>query len=476
MSNRRTKNLVKETAWFAIGNFGSKILSLLLVPLYTNILTKGEYGSVDILNTTISLAIPLLTLSLQDAAFRYSLDKEAKNESVISDCLLVTFLSPLILLLLYPVINIALPVVTQYWWYFFFIYALNSVSSVLACYLKGINKSNIFAIQGIIHTFVFAISNIILLLDFEMGVEGYLLSLLLSHAASCLFMIIAGGVNRHISLRNIDFHLLKEMLIYSLPLIPGSVAWWIMTSIDKYMLLYMCGADANGLYGVAHKLPTIISVITMFFINAWQITAVRSKDDSDISEYTSKIFEALFVIGVVLAFGMIITSKIFGQLFFAKDFFEAWTMTPLLTVSTIFSTFSLFLGAQFTASKRSDLHLKSNLLAMTTNVVLNYVLIKCLGINGAAYGTMISYFIVMVYRHVKIRKLIRFEVDAKKMYGTCASVITAAILTALNVPGFLFYSFLIFVITLIIYRKEILLILNDLKNSLNTKLGKKQKG
>ena len=79
MSNSRTKNLVKETAWFAIGNFGSKILSLLLVPLYTNILTKGEYGSVDILNTTISLAIPLLTLSLQDAAFRYALDRRQKT-------------------------------------------------------------------------------------------------------------------------------------------------------------------------------------------------------------------------------------------------------------------------------------------------------------------------------------------------------------------------------------------------------------
>lgn len=476
MSNSRTKKLVKETAWFAIGNFGSKILSLLLVPLYTNILTKGEYGSVDILNTTISLAIPLLTLSLQDAAFRYALDKDAKNESVISDCLLVTLLSPLVLLALYPVLNMVLPVVTQYWWYFFCIYAFNSVSSVLACYLKGINKSNIFAIQGIIHTFVFAISNIILLLVVKMGVEGYLLSLLLSHVASCAFMIIAGGVNRHISLRNTDFRLLKEMLIYSLPLIPASVAWWIMTSIDKYMLLYMCGADANGLYGVAYKLPTIISVITTFFINAWQITAVRSKDDSDISEYTSKIFDALFVIGVVLAFGMIITSKILGRLFFAKDFFEAWTMTPLLTVSTIFSTFSLFLGAQFTASKRSDLHLKSNLLAMSTNVVLNYVLIKWLGINGAAYGTMISYFIVLIYRHIKIRELIRFEVNVKKMYGACAFVMLAAVLTALKVPGFSYYSLAVFAVTVFMYRREILSIANDLLKTLKSKLGKKREG
>lgn len=470
MSNSRTKNLVKETAWFAIGNFGSKILSLLLVPLYTNILSTSEYGSIDILNTTISLAIPLLTLSLQDAAFRYALEKDTKKESVISDCLMVTVLSPLILFLLYPILNYALPIVTDNWWYFFWIYVFNSISSVLSCYLKGINKSNIFAIQGIIHTFVFALSNIILLVVVKMGVEGYLVSLLVSHVASCLFMFVAGRVYKHISFKNIDVKLLKEMLLFSLPLIPASVAWWIMTSIDRYMLLYMCGTDANGLYSVAHKLPTIISVITTFFINAWQITVVRNKDDSDISEYTSKIFNALFIVGIVLSFAMILTSKILGKLFFAKDFFEAWTMTPLLSVSTIFSTLSLFLGAQFTASKRSDLHLKSNLIAMVTNVVLNYVLIKWLGINGAAYGTMISYFMVLIYRHIKIRKLIRFSVDIKKMYGTCFLVMGVATITALKLPGYTILTALSFAITFLMYRSTIVSICKDLTTVIKSKL------
>ena len=149
-------------------------------------------------------------------------------------------------------------------------------------------------------------------------------------------MIAAGGLRSDISLNFMDIPLLREMLRYSLPLIPASVAWWIMTSIDRYMLLYMCGAEANGLYSVAHKFPTVISVVMTFFINAWQITAVRNKDDSDIGEFTSSIFEKLFCVGLGMAYFMILISKILGHLFFAKDFFAAWTMTPLLTVSTIF--------------------------------------------------------------------------------------------------------------------------------------------
>lgn len=455
MSSSRTSNLIKETAWFAIGNFGSKILSLLLVPLYTNILSTNEYGTVDIVSTTISLAIPLLTFSLQDAAFRYAMENGVRKESVISDCLLVTTASPIILLLLFPIINCILPVLTVYWWYFFAIYIFNSISSVLSCYLKGIGKSNVFAIQGIIYTLVFSMANVLLLLFVNLGVEGYLISLLLAHIFSCIYMIAAGKIKKDISLNYMDIPLLKEMLRYSLPLIPASVAWWIMTSIDRYMLLYMCGAEANGLYSVAHKFPTVISVVMTFFVNAWQITAVRNKDDVDIGEFTSVIFERLFCVGLGMAYVMILISKILGHLFFAKDFFAAWTMTPLLTVSTIFSTLSLFLGAQFTASKRSDLHLKSNIISMLANVIFNYILITKMGIDGAAYGTMISYFIVLVYRMVKIQGLIKLTVNKVKMYTMCLFLMIAATVTAVEWPGYLIMTVFLLIVGVLAYRSEV---------------------
>lgn len=455
MSNSRAKNLIKETAWFAIGNFGSKILSLLLVPLYTNILSTNEYGTIDIVSTTIALAIPLLTLSLQDAAFRYAMESGIRKESVISDCLLVTVASPILLLLLFPVINRVLPVLTGYWWYFFAIYVFNSISSVLSCYLKGIGKSNVFAIQGIIYTFVFSIANIVFLLFVKLGIEGYLLSLLLANIFSCVYMILAGKIRTDISLGNINLPLLKEMLRFSLPLIPASVAWWIMTSIDRYMLLYMCGTEANGLYSVAHKFPTVISVIMTFFVNAWQITAVRNKDDSDIAEFTSAIYERLFCVGLGMAYVMILISKVLGHLFFAKDFFVAWTMTSPLTVSTIFSTLSLFLGAQFTASKRSDLHLKSNIISMVANVFLNYVLIRWMGIDGAAYGTMVSYFIVLVYRMVKSQELINLKINKLKMYLMCLLLMVAATVTSIEMPGYQIITSLFFAVGLLIYKNEI---------------------
>ena len=158
---------------------------------------------------------------------------------------------------------------------------------------------------------------------------------------------------------------------------------------------------------------------------------------------------------------------------FANEFFEAWTMTPILTVSTVFSTLSLFLGAQFTASKRSDLHLKSNLIAMTTNVALNYILIKWLGINGAAYGTMISYFIVMIYRHIKINELIDFKTEVIKMYFICCLLMLASTIISLKIRESIVVTALFFFITIFIYGKNIVSIIQELYMTFLMKLRKK---
>ena len=454
MAQGRTKKLLKETGWFAIGNFGSKILSLLMVPLYTNVLSTSEYGTLDIIATTITLLIPVLTLEMANGIFRFAMDKDCNTRSVATDCISLTLLSSLVLLLLYPLLKWLLPPVTDYWWYFFLIYLFNSVSSILSMFMKGIDKSHIFAIQGVIYTFVFASCNIFLLVVFKLGIKGYLLSLICAHFSCCLFMFFAGNVKEYISIKSFDIGLLKEILKFSAPMIPAAVAWWIMSSIDKYMLLYMCSTEANGLYGVAHKLPSIITVLTNFFINAWQISAVRNKDDEDVAEYTSKVYKILFISGIAVSFVMITCSEILGKVFFQKEFFAAWTMTPSLYISTGFSAFTLFIGAQFTASKRSDLHLKSNPIAMVTNVILNYVLIRSFGINGAAYGTMVSYFIVLVYRQIRIKDLIRFQYDKKKFYTTCMLLMITGLIVSFEIPFYYVISLAAFGFVVALYRDD----------------------
>ena len=455
MADSRTKTLIKDTAWFAIGNFGSRVLSLLLVPLYTSVLSTEEYGTADILNTTVNLAVPILTLSVQDATFRFALDKNINLKGVFTSSFFIALISPAILVLMYPVINLFLPVVGDYWWYFIAIYCGHSLSGLLGNFLKATNKTHIFAAQGILYTFLFAGLNIVFLVVVKIGIAGYLLSFVLSYLASCFFMFVAGGLYQYLSISCIDKPLLKEMLRYSMPLIPAAIAWWIMSSIDKYMLLYMKGTESTGLYGVAHKIPTVVTTVMTFFVNSWQITAVRSKDDSDISSYVSNMYKILVGFGILFTYVLVLLSQPLGKFMFAKEFYPAWTMSASLCVATLISTLSLILGAQFTACKRSDLHLKSNLISMGANIVLNYFLITLLGINGAAYGTMLSFFIVMIYRHYKVKQLIDFQVNAKKIYVCFLLLMGSAVVTGFDVPYYYVVVLMAFAVSTAINFNEV---------------------
>lgn len=91
MEKNKYKKLAGNTLLFAIANFGTKLISFLLVPLYTYTLTKAEYGIVDLILTTISMLSPIFALSIADAVFRYSMD-EKEVSSALTNGLLITFL------------------------------------------------------------------------------------------------------------------------------------------------------------------------------------------------------------------------------------------------------------------------------------------------------------------------------------------------------------------------------------------------
>lgn len=469
MQRKRTMLLLKDTAWFAIGNFGSKLLSILLVPLYTSVLSTNEFGSADIITTTVNLLVPFLTLTIQEAAFRFAMDDATEQNKVLSNCLVVTVAAPFLLLFLSPLLRSVLPIINTYWWYFFVIFVAHSLSNVLSNYLKAVGKSNIFAIQGIIYTFVFATTNIVSLVVMKKGLPGYLFSFALAYAVSCIFMVFSGKIYRCASIHKIDRMLLHRMLKYCVPLIPAAISWWIMSSIDKYMLLYMCGTEANGLYSVANKVPTIITTLTTFFVNSWQITAIRNREDSDISEYSSKIFNVSAIIGLLLTLGIVLISQPTGYLLFAKEFYVGWSMSGTLAVSAFFSALSQLLGAQFTANKRSDIHLKSNLIAMVTNVIFSYLLISIFGVNGAAYGTMLSYLLILLYRSKKVLELMRFEFD-RRIYVGFALTIVAAFATGFAFRGYYLISGTCLIICCLLFHKEYFLLIRQCTRVVHNKL------
>lgn len=406
MNNSKYKELKKNTILFTISSIGTKLISFLLVPLYTYALSTNDYGTADLMSTTVSLLLPIISVNVQDAVLRFSLDKDNKPEDVISIAskviLLGSFLLGGVVLLLHSIdfINIG----GEYWVFLWVSYTAHALFNSLQMYLKARDKVTVIVVASIISTIVCCLLNIILLLKFNMGVIGYLIATASASVVSVIICLFGGRTYRDISLKYKNKKLLKQMLVYCSPLIVNSLAWWINSASDRYIITYFKGPSANGVYSVSYKIPTILSTVQTIFYNAWSVSAIKEFDKDDKDGFIGNIYTLYSCMSLVTCSVIMLFNPYIARFLYAKDFYDAWKYVPALLVATVFNGLALVEGCLFTAVKKTKIVSTTTLAGAIINTILNFLLIFSLGVQGAAIATMLGYFTVWVIRTILLKR------------------------------------------------------------------------
>lgn len=250
------KKLVKNSVVFFIGNLGSKVITFLIVPFYTYYLTTAEYGTADLVTTTVNLLVPFAMVGMNEAVLRFTVSKEVDVKTIASNSLLVVIAGWVICWLLFPLFRM-FSVIGDNVVYFLLLLCLTSFNYVFMQLLRGIGNSKAFAANGVVITFVTAFSNVLVLAVWHLGVGGYLASMVVAQFIGALHIIVSCRLWNYISFSSLNRHALNDMLTYCIPLIPNSLMWWIMSASDRYVILFFIGAGANGIYNVAQKIPKL---------------------------------------------------------------------------------------------------------------------------------------------------------------------------------------------------------------------------
>lgn len=425
LGQQRNKYLLKNTVIFSIGNFGTKIISFFLVPLYTNILTTREYGTVDLIYTIGMVLVPLLTLNIGESIMRFALDKDADCDKIMSTGITILIFGAIIGLLILPIANL-FESVSNYSIYIYLYTLTLAFSQIFLCYLRGKEFLLKYSIGNIIQSLTIAIFNIIFLIGMKKGIEGYLMAYILANVCTGLYGFWAGKVNLVIKKYSIDIELSKNMIKYSVVLIPNSFMWWIMNSSDRMMVSAMISVTANGVYAVAYKIPTLLSTITTIFNQAWSYSAIREDESEDKEEYNNRVYENLVTIVIVVATGLLMIIKPFLSVYVGKEYYTAWHYVPYLIVGFVFMTLGSFIATSYTVHKDSMGFLISGTVGAIINLILNFILIPMMGVSGAAFATCISYFGVFVYRIKDTQKYIKLRVFKRKQICGYALLILSA--------------------------------------------------
>lgn len=406
--------LAKNTLLFTISSFGSKILAFLLVPFYTNILSTEEYGTVDLVTTTSSLLLFVVTLCIADAVMRFAIEIKTNHENILRYGTRITMIGcGIFFLLLFPVSYFKLIDWPSYCYIFLALHLfLSSFHSLCTNYLRAIDKVRQVSVAGILSTFVTIASNIFFLLIIRNGIIGYMISMILSLLITLIYEIHHCGGIRTIFYGSVcDKNTQKEMINYSIPLIFNGVGWWVNSSIDKYFISIICGVAVNGIYSVSYKIPMIMTTCQQIFSQAWSLSAIKEFDKEDKDGFFSKIYNTYNVFLILVCSSLIIFNIPISKLLFAKEFYEAWKYSSFLLISVIFSALSSFLGSVISATKKSKSLAISTIVSAGVNIILNAILIPIFGALGAAFATSISFFSIWIIRLITVRKYIKWKIN-----------------------------------------------------------------
>ena len=230
----RYKKLITNTLIFTISEFASKFLMFFMLPLYTSYMNSGDYGISDLINTTINLIIPILTLSIFSSVMRFCLESYSNKTQAFMIGLKITLLGIVVLLFMYPILK-RFESISNYLMLFYLMYIANALDLLFSHFARGLSKIKVLGITGIIKTLMVIVLNIIFLARLNMGIKGYMLSYILASFASAILLAVSLKFWEYLSFEKPDKELKEEMIKYSLPLIPNSLSWWLNNSANRYI-------------------------------------------------------------------------------------------------------------------------------------------------------------------------------------------------------------------------------------------------
>lgn len=410
----RESKFLKNTFILSLGTFLPKLVSFITLPILTGYLTKDEYGVYDLVLVIVSLLLPVATLQIQTAAFRFILDvrdDEEETDSIITNIYAFSAFSSFIVIVFFyftlrqyysfNVLLLTLYLITDI--------ALNITMQII----RGLSLNFFYSISAITNTTVQMLLLVICVRVLNYGIDGAIFSLLCAQFVSILFLFTSTKIHKRIHLKYLDKKKIKALISYSWPMVPNSLSMWVMRVSDRLVISLFLGSSANAVYAVANKLPQILTIAQTTFSMAWQENASIVSKDDDASAYYSTMFAVLFNVMCGLMGILISLTDLMFKLLVSDEYNDSLVHVPILYMAMLFFGLSSFLGGIYIAFKKTKSIGVTTIVAATINLLVNIAFIKHIGIFAASISTLACYIFLFAYRMIDSRKFICLKFDLK---------------------------------------------------------------
>ncbi len=461
------KRLAGQTAIYGIPSVLGRILSYLLVPLYTKVFLPGEYGTVNVFYSYASFLMVVVTYGMETAFFRFN-EHENDRESVFSTGMISLTFSSIIFLILVSFYSghiarlIDYPNHKEYVIWFAWILALDALAAIPFAYLRAEHRPARFAtikMTGIglnigLNLFFlllcpFVLSHfhsslpgrfVAIIFRPHWGIEYIFISNLIASAVTLLMLF------PQISRVRWKIHpdLWKRMLLYAFPLLFAGMAGIINETFDRLLLRYLLPKDIAsyqvGIYAACYK----ISILMTIFIQAYRYAAepffFAQAKEKDAKEVYARIMDYfIIVVSLIFLVTMLYLNDFVMPILVGKKYWEGKGVIPILMMANLFLGVYYNLSIWYKLTGKTSWGAWLSLFGAIITLILNFWWIPLssdhmiYGYYGSAWATFICYGSMMILSYIIGQKYFPVNYNLGKFTGYLGlSVLLYAVSTMIN--------------------------------------------
>lgn len=405
------KELIKNTIIISIGKFSTRVVSFILLPLYTALLSKSEYGSYDLLNTISIFLIPIITLQLEEGMFRFLIDAKSDEEKskIFTQTIVyitISFIISSLLIILFS------NLISYKYGYYLVGYLFGSIIfNITTAFARGESRWKLYSFLSFINSFINIVLNVLFIAVFKWGLVGLFLAYIISCVIIGIYGLFKLGAYKYLNRKYLDKKTMNSMVKYAFPLVPNNISWHAISLSDRLIITNILNVSANGIYSVANKFPTIINTCYGFFNVSWRESASKMVLKEERDEFYNSVYINLKHFLMTSSILVVAFLPFVFNILINSNFNEAYAYIPLMILSTYYANMSNFSSGIFAAYKDNKVLVPTTIVAAILNLIIGFVFIKKIGLFAPILGTLVSYAVINIYRNYKLRKYLILAKD-----------------------------------------------------------------
>jgi O-antigen/teichoic acid export membrane protein/glycosyltransferase involved in cell wall biosynthesis len=394
---QQLRRLGRHSAIYGIGGLVSRIIAVLLLPLYTRYLTPSDYGQIETLLALTTVMGLILRAGITSAFFRFYFDVDdddgrlrvlrtsfwfTMGGGTLGLVLLLLFASPVSTLLfgdadaanLVRAAGVALWATVNY--------------EQMTSLFRVEERSVAFVCASLANVFITIAFTLLLVVSLEKGAIGVIVG---NFSGTLIVYLTLLGYRREQLGLQFDRGLLREMNRFGIPLVPTALFLWVTNFSDRFFLVKLADVSEAGLYSVGVRVASAMVLLLTAFRMAWPAFAYSIKDEREARRTYAYVLTYLTVLTAWVALALTLLSPWLVDLLAAPRFADSASVVGPLAFATVSYAAYIVIAIGVGRARRTQFNWVVTGAAALVNVVLNLVLIPPYGMMGAALATVAAY-------------------------------------------------------------------------------------